>query len=171
LPGEFVEDDEPDTAEPELPVPDVPEAALPLELGVTSNRVEDEFWLEPLDVLEEPSSGCAPGVVVSPGVVEPTPGEVVLPPDDPLEPLELEPDWPEAGPPEASLPLEPWFRPLDWPVELLLVSEPFRALEAELPDWLVAGAPSSRWEVMPGLDCPVVGGAALVLCPLLCPCA
>jgi len=57
--------------------------------------------------------------VVSPGVVEPTPGEVVLP-DEPL------PEMPEPGAPEALLPLllEPMFEPLDWPVELLLLSEP-----------------------------------------------
>jgi hypothetical protein len=64
-------------------------------------------------------------VVVSPGVEEPTPGVAVLPPEEPLDPLELEPDWPLAGPPEASLPDEPLLSPLDWPVELLLVSEPY----------------------------------------------
>ena len=46
-------------------------------------------------------------MVVSLGVVEPTPGAVALPPFGPLE-LELDPDCPGAGAPEASL-VEPWF--------------------------------------------------------------
>lgn len=118
MPGEDVED--PVLAAESVVV----EPALPLALGVTSKRGDDEFWLaEPLDVLVLLSRGCAPGAVVSPGVAAPTPGAVVFP--DPLldEPLEREPDWPAAGPPAESLD-EPRFKPLDWPVELLLVSDP-----------------------------------------------
>jgi hypothetical protein len=84
------------------PEPTELDPADPLAPGVTSKRGEDEFWLDELvDELVLSSNGCAPGVVVSLGVVEPTPGDDALPPVDPLE-LELDPDCPEAGPPEAS---------------------------------------------------------------------
>jgi len=86
-------------------------AAFPLAFGVTSNRGDDVFWLEePVEVLVLLSNGCAPGVVVSPGVVEPTPGDVLSPPEGAVAPLLLEPDCPEAGAPDASLPR---FKPLD----------------------------------------------------------
>jgi hypothetical protein len=97
-------------------------------------------------VLELPPTADEPGLVVSPLVEEPTPGLVL---DPGVVVLELDPDWPAAGAPEASLllELEPLFKPLDWPVELLLVSEPYwPVLLRELPvcESLEAGAPDSR---------------------------
>jgi hypothetical protein len=119
LPGEVEDEESVLVAESVLVEP-----ALPLAPGVTSKRGEDEFWLdEPLDVPVLLSSGCAPGDVVSPGVADPTPGAAVLPEPALDDPLELEPDWPLAGPPDESLD-DPRFKPLDWPVELLLVSDP-----------------------------------------------
>ena len=87
------------------------------------------------------SSGWMPGVVESPGVVDPTPGAFAFPP----------PDWPVCpvgGAPDESG-VVCLFTLLDWPVELLLVSEPYGSLLTLAPDWLAGGAPSSRWLVTP----------------------
>jgi hypothetical protein len=113
--------------EPEIPEPDVPELELLVPVVVVPGRpasvlpfFSQPLWrpgLRPESMLRECSADLllptseAPGVVVSPGVVEPTPGLVVLPPEEPL------PDCPEPGAPEAVplllLLLEPILAPLD----------------------------------------------------------
>ena len=103
---------------------------------------EAPLALDPLELLSL-STGVLPDVPISPPADDPTPGLVVSPPDAPLP----EPELPEA--------LEPWFAPLDCPVELFPELEPERlvpeAPELE-PDCPLAEPEDGLWTSM--LDCP-----------------
>lgn len=77
---------------------------------------------EPLLLVPLESTAELPEVPMSPVADEPTPGELVSPPEE-LEPL------------------APWFAPADWPVELLPEPDP-EMLEPDVdPDWPVPAEP------------------------------